>query len=184
MQDKRIKQKGFTLVELLIVVSLIAITTGISGDVILTLVRSYNKTRITNELEQVGTFSMAKIEKELQKGTSVSAPGLNSCGPTLTFTNEDALGATQTISYNIPQAGATIYNLNRTLNGGTVVPVIDKALVNVRVTNALTAFCLVQASPAVVRVKLNLEQNSAGGAGTSFSGNVVLEQTIVLRGTY
>ena len=46
------KQKGFTLVELLIVVSIIIIVVGVTGDIILSLVRSYSKTQITNEIEQ------------------------------------------------------------------------------------------------------------------------------------
>ena len=64
-------QAGFTLVELLIVVALVIISAGVTSDIILTLIRSYNKTRISNEIEQNGNFVILRLERELRDASNV-----------------------------------------------------------------------------------------------------------------
>lgn len=67
------KNAGFTLVELLVVVSILMISIGIAGDLILSVIRSYNKTKILNEIEQNGNYSISKISYDLRKATKLKA---------------------------------------------------------------------------------------------------------------
>ena len=174
--NKRNKTFGFTLVELLIVVSLIAITAGISGDIILSLVRSFTKTQVTNEIEQVGSFVISKMEKEMRSATSITSGG-STCSGTVTFVKDNSSGGADTIMYALSNG-----SMFRTLNGGSQQALLDHTLVNVRIENGNDIFCDLQDNPDVVRIRLVLEQ--ASGTGISVESKVVLEQTIVMRGTY
>ncbi len=169
------RSAGFTLVELLIVVSLIAITAGISGDIILSLVRSFTKTQITNDIEQAGSFVISKMEKEMRSATSITGGG--NCASSITFVKDNSTGGADTITYSLNNG-----SMFRSLNGGTSVALLDQNLANVRVENGNDIFCDIQDNPDVVRIRLVLEQ--ASGAGVSVESKVVLEQTIVMRGTY
>ncbi|HLD51190.1 hypothetical protein A3K34_01275 [candidate division WWE3 bacterium RIFOXYC1_FULL_40_10] len=64
---------GFTLIELMIVVVLLAISVGVTGDVLASLIRSYNKTQVLNEIEQQANFVRLKLDKELKGASNVTA---------------------------------------------------------------------------------------------------------------
>ena len=55
-------QGGFTLVEMLLVVFLLALTMGLTSDMLLSLIRSNTKTQVINEIEQQANFVSLKIE--------------------------------------------------------------------------------------------------------------------------
>ena len=67
--------KGFTLIELLLVVGLLALTVGITSDILLSIVRTYNKTQVTNEIEQQANFVSLKLEKEIRNAQTVTLEG-------------------------------------------------------------------------------------------------------------
>lgn len=182
-------EKGFTLIELLISISLLAITAGLTTDIILSLVRTYNKTRITNEIEQAGTIAMSKIEKELRVALTLDNPTQGSCDNVLIFhrkrLSDDAL---VTITYQIETAGASAGTLMRTEDDGTTsvtAPVLDSTQTNgIKLDHNSSEICVLnQSQPHVVMIDFNLLQ-AANTGGISFQGSVPLEQTIVLRGTY
>src|SRR3990167_7157761 len=84
---------GFTLVELLIVVALVIISAGVTSDIILTLIRSYNKTRISNEIEQNGNFVILRLERELRDASNVDTT--QSSSTKLVFTILNAAGRSE-----------------------------------------------------------------------------------------
>ena len=55
-------KKGYTLIELMLVIALLALTAGVTGDIIISLVRSYSKTQVANEIEQNAGFVSLKLE--------------------------------------------------------------------------------------------------------------------------
>lgn len=183
--NKKHKSAGFTLIELLIAISLLALAAGVTADILLTLVRSYNKTRITNELEQGGNVATTKIEKELRVGTTITSP-TSGCSDTLEFTKQGNFSDI-TIRYVIING-----NLTRSVDGSTPVPVIDSSQEGSIRLDSTSEFCVLTPNvapltqvdtPDVVYLKFDLVQSTASG-GVSFEGNVPLRQAIVMRGSY
>ena len=179
------EQKGFTLVELLLVVGLVALIAGFSGDIILSLVRSYNKTSTINEIEQVGNLAMGKLEKEL-KSASIVRNGIG-CSTTLDFSRKDPLVSNQTLDvvYTVTDNGSL--TRSETVSGnpvGSSVPVIDSSQLNVELpASDSNAFCVIQEHPHVITINFDLSESTLTG-GSTFTGNILLTQTVVLRGTY
>jgi prepilin-type N-terminal cleavage/methylation domain-containing protein len=198
VRKSEINQKGFTLLELLIAISLLAITAGVTGDIILSLVRSYNKTKITNEIEQGGNAALSKLEKELRVGTVLISPTPGNCSATLSFdrtkTNDPTNSADDVdiqVDYEVILSGANEGSLQRTetppSGAASTSFVIDSTIpggVRLDISSGSTTFCaLNQSDPYVVQTTVNLLQVATTG-GISFQGSVPLEQVIVLRGTY
>ena len=76
-------QKGFTLIEMLLVVLLLALTVGLTSDMLLSLIRSNTKTQVINEIEQQANFVTLKLEKELRDSMDASTGAQNSLVITL-----------------------------------------------------------------------------------------------------
>lgn len=67
-------QKGFTLIEMLVVIAIITIIGTISTQIILSLIRSNNKTNIQNEVRQNGAFVIDYLERDIRSASSVVVP--------------------------------------------------------------------------------------------------------------
>ncbi len=63
---------GFTLVELLVTVGLVLIIGTIGTSVIASILRSYNKAHIINEIEQNGNYVLSLMESQIRNAASVS----------------------------------------------------------------------------------------------------------------
>jgi len=173
------KQKGFTLIELLVVVSLIIVVVGVAGDIVVSLVRGYNKTQITNEVEQNANFTMAKLEKELQNAYEVTAIQSDS----ITFKREKSgvggIVTTETISYTVESAGSDIYYIARAVDGAAPV-----AVTNFLVVTASASFADISASASPKVIKIILTMSQVGSALPQFTQSTTLESTVIVRGSY
>lgn len=176
------KESGFTLVELLLVITLLAISIGVTGDIMVSLTRSYNKTTVLNEIEQQANFIGLKLEKELRNATNVIVSGAN--------TQMQFNYGTGTVCYNFSDG-----NLYRTESPAglcsfstadadalVATPTINQSLIGVNVACDPTCFSVSGTSPQVVDIAMTFSQ--ASGGGVSFSGNIVLHNTIVIRNSY
>jgi prepilin-type N-terminal cleavage/methylation domain-containing protein len=170
-------KRGFTLVELMIVVVLIAISVGVTGDVLTSLVRSYNKTQVTTEIEQQGNFVKLKLEKELRGARLVS-----STSNRLSFTNSSG----QQVSYEVTD-GVIL----RKVGSGNSNPITSKTVpggVSVSCTDECNPSCFVTVSsqgPTTVDVCFVMRQAStSSNLNSAFTGKTILRTTIVPRGTY
>ena len=178
----RDEQKGFTLLELLIVIALLTITVGVTGDIILSLVRSYSKTRVTNEVEQTGNLAMSKIEKEFRAALSVSSPALGDTGDELSFIRVID-GVEHTITYTVEVTGGLLRRED--INGTNIstAAIIDGE--ESAIKNPDTAFSLVQENPYVVKINFELRQGDSTLPETSpIASKIDLETTVVARGSY
>lgn len=181
--------KGFTLVELLIVVSLIIITVGVASDIVVIVVRSYNKTQITNEVEQNANFVLNKLEKELRNAVEVTHPSEGASDNEVTFVQALSDGTTETISYSVVDASdkfgadSDAFALGRNVDGGSFVALTNyTSPLGVNVDQGVTSFELVTSNPDTVKVTISLRQ--IGNPAVQFTQNTTLEKTIVVRGSY
>jgi len=188
MHYNKTNTKGFTLIELMIVVVLIAISVGVTGDVLTSLVRSYNKTQVTTEIEQQANFLKLKLEKELRGASNVTGGGesisfRNTLGEAITYTvkvgNFSSTGLVErkvVLGTNVSTEDVTSY----TVPGGANV---FCGSVGSASADCHSCFTLTPGTPARVDICLVMRQAS-GQQGTSFTGKTILRSTIVARGTY
>lgn len=186
MCDKMSENKGFTLIEILVVVALIIITVGVSGDIIVTLVRGYNKAKIVNEIETNANFVMMKLEKELRNGThveDVNGGSVGTCGRSIDFVKLEPDDSTSEIEYII-QANGSITRQSIQPAGNTYTLTNADPVTGVMADlSAPSQFCWISTNPDVVSINLVLRQTDVSG-NAIFTGDVELNSTIVVRGTY
>lgn len=178
------KPSGFTLIELLLVITLVSISIGVTGDILISLVRSYSKTTVINELEQQANFLGLKLEKELRNAANVS---ITNGGTRISF--EDS-SANVTICYNVANN-----NLYRTTTSGSctwstnnadalvATPEVGQTVGGIHMVCNTTCFTLLSSSPQVVDISLLFRQAQTAGS-TSFEGEIQIRNTVVIRNSY
>jgi prepilin-type N-terminal cleavage/methylation domain-containing protein len=64
-------KKGFTLIEVLVVIGVLTVVAGLGASIFSSLLRSYNKAHIVNELEQNGNFVLSIMEQQIRNAVDV-----------------------------------------------------------------------------------------------------------------
>lgn len=166
-------QKGFTLIEMLLVVLLLALTIGLTGDMLLSLIRSNTKTQVMNEIEQQANFVTLKLEKELR----------------------DALDAniveTNTLEISLRSGSKVYYRLNSNYLQRSIVaqagPYVDLTSRSnpggVAVSCSGDCFQITGTDPKVVKTNMLFNQIQAT-TGVTTTGEVKIESSIVIRSSY
>jgi prepilin-type N-terminal cleavage/methylation domain-containing protein len=176
------QSQGFTLVELLLVIALISISVGVTGDILVTLTRSYNKTAVLTEIEQQANFIGLKLEKDLRNATNVATA---SGGTEISFDLNGTLVCYRVISSgsytNIYRATGSCPVANST-NALLATPSITGTSIGLNMACTGTCFTVTGSNPQIADISMTFSQ--ATGGGSSFSGNVVLKNTIVIRNSY
>lgn len=174
---RNLGQAGFTLVEILVVVSILLVSIGIAGDLIISVIRSYNKARILNEIEQNANFVLSKISYDLKNARSldsVSASLLritDQTGTQIEYTIESS-----SITGNVP-AVTRKYG-----NGVREVMTNNDPTEGVAVSISASGFSQVSNTPPAVKSVLSISQGSSSLQGKSAESTTVFEKTEVLSG--
>ena len=172
--DMKKNQGGFTLVEMLLVVLLLALTMGLTSDMLISLLRSNTKTQVMNEIEQQANFVSLKIEKELRDSVDVKIPGGGMSGDSVELT----LRSGSTVTYRL-QGGV----LQRSTTAGSFVPITSNSSPGGVVVSGSPVFTITGSNPKVVKLNMLFSQ-AQSGAGASYKGSIKLEPSIVIRSSY
>ena len=144
------ENKGFTLVELLVVIALLGISIGVTNDILVSLVRSYNKTQIKNEVEQQANFVGLKLERELRSATGTTSTGYTN---TLTISKEGSVSVTYKLNGNKLQVenptGSTAVALTSSLGAGGV-----SVSCMLNMLTCSTCFSVVGTTPQTVKMHI------------------------------
>ena len=168
-------QRGFTLIGLLLVVSLLSVSVGVTSDILISLVRANTKTQVMNELEQQSNFISLKIEKELRDAKSVSFPESGTSDNSITFEKRDGTDIEYSLSSGVlTRKLGTADAQNLTSNSGPS---------GVVVSCPTGCFSISGTNPQVVNIHLEFKQ-AQGSAGASYSGSSVIDSSVVIRNTY
>lgn len=165
------RQKGFSLVEMIIYIAFFAVLSLVAMQATLTIMRSFYVIRLTQTINQSATVALERMSREIRNAYDVddvaSVFGVNP--GSLTLRTEDASGANTTIEFFVSN------NQLRIREGG-----VDKGVLlakNVTVTNLVFRDITTLHSRAV-KIEMTLRNTRAGD-----TRDLVLYDTIVLRGT-
>lgn len=65
------KQKGFTLVELLVVFGILALVGGMTGDIFIGILKGINKANVINEIKQNGNYVLNYMDRVVRNSSAV-----------------------------------------------------------------------------------------------------------------
>ena len=165
-------RNGFTLVELLVSIGLVLIIGTIGTSVIASILRSYNKAHIINEIEQNGSYVLSLMESQIRNAASVS--------PTS--------GTTQTLTIT-PQEGDPFIFSIANVGGIGVVRKDSEILTNndmktgVSVETAVSdSYFEVDGTKVQIVLKLTQAPNAPGRV--DYQAETTLQTTVIVRGGY
>ncbi len=68
-------QQGFTLIEILVVITIIGVLTGITADIFIQIVRGSNKANVVTEIKQNGDNILNQLERTIRNAEEITAMG-------------------------------------------------------------------------------------------------------------
>lgn len=165
---------GFTLIELLVVISLLGITAGIASDLILSVIRAYNKANIISEIEQSGSYAMSIIEQRVRDSESVVRPACESSSDSI-----EVLRGTESIVFSRSEySGIGVIEKD----GDPITNTTAQSGVNV--TNLSFSVSCSANAPPVVSIVMDLSNVGGTGVRKEFQASSTLRTTVSLRGAY
>ncbi|OGC38002.1 hypothetical protein A2V54_01095 [candidate division WWE3 bacterium RBG_19FT_COMBO_53_11] len=164
--------KGFTLLELLVVIGIISIIGVIAADIFSNVTRSYNKAEIINRVQSSGNKILAQMAEEIRNARRVVSPTLGSSGSSLVI--KDFSGSNVNFSFVSPDADDNGF-VSR--NG---VLISDNDFSNgVNVTSLV--FNVLNTSPVVIGITISLEQPLGVPGRIDFQAKTDLTTSVSLR---
>lgn len=173
--------RGFTLIEMLVVIAIIAIIGTMSTQIILSIIKSNNKTNIQNEVRQNGSYVIDSLERDIRSAISITnpvplvSPGAN--GTTLTLVNSDGTNTTYTCGNKA--AGSNGFfrrNGNDLLNGD-----LSSGVAVDNTAGKQCNFNVVNSNPLLVTVTFTLTQAINSPNRSDLSVSQSFETTVTLR---
>lgn len=181
---------GFTLIELVVVIGVLAIVTAIAGDIIVSTFRSYNKSDTVNRLEQNGNYALNLMAQRLRNAREVT--GVSSCGAGLfkelnitthaggheAFTLLGSVGGNGYIGYD--QTGFTDGTALTDYGGNDAVDVLYDTL---HCGEAGYSWFKVDTSDSsvVVTIQLHLRQSVDLPSRQDYQASTTLKTSVVVR---
>ena len=184
-------KRGFTLVELLVTVSVLLIAVGIAGDLIISVIRSYNKTRILQEIEQNGNYTIAKITHDFKNAIGATAPTDCSSGasPQITISDSDNEDITYSIETRNGSGGACSSGTCTTVMTRTYGSNAEEIMTNYDLRDGVdlaesAGFCTVSDDPLTVKIELTLTNgpDSLNSNSKSLQARTSFDTIVQLRG--
>ncbi len=161
---------GFTLLETLVVVSIVSIIAIFAVGVLSTVLNGGTKTAIISEIKQNGNYVMENMSRYIRNSLSISScPGNN----TLSLVQPD----NSTVIYTLLPADAS-NNKRIASNSATLTNSDRKNGVNVA---SLTFTCDTTISPATVTIDFTLTQGLGVSSGQQNQASETFHTTVSLR---
>ncbi|MDQ3098434.1 MAG: type II secretion system GspH family protein [bacterium] len=68
-------EQGFTLIEILVVIAIVGVLTGITSDIFIQIVRGSNKANVVTEIKQNGDNVLNQLERTIRNAEEITAMG-------------------------------------------------------------------------------------------------------------
>jgi prepilin-type N-terminal cleavage/methylation domain-containing protein len=109
IKHMKLKEKGFTLIEILVVIAIIGVIAGITSDIFVQVIKASNKANITTEIKQNGDSVLNQIDRLVRNADSVVFFGKRAYGA-LTF-SALSLASTQSCTNTIKATRDTTFDI-------------------------------------------------------------------------
>lgn len=183
MKQNRKLIPGFTLIEILVVIFMVAMIAVIGGDILISILRSSNKTNILNEISQNADFVLNSIEAIARNAKCTYYSGSN-----LVIIDE----YNQRNEFRLATEAIGGYNVGvvqkDTAGGGFFTLTNSNPVSGVNVVTANSSFNIINPDPtcaAVVNPLIEVTLNLTQGLGTSqridYKADSTFKRTIGLR---
>ena len=151
------QRKGFSLVEILVVVAVLGIAISVGSSLLMTILHSASKARVLTEVKQNGDYASNLMERSLRNARDIvdSCGGVSPCTDSyISFNNEDY----EAVVFSCEVDGDGINTIMRTIGGNT------ERLINniVQVVDCSSVFTIdfgtAGVSPDVITINFTLSQ--------------------------
>jgi len=168
-------KNGFTLVELLVSIGLVLIIGTIGTSVIASILRSYNKAHIINEIEQNGNYVLSLMESQIRNASSVACDGSSPCLKVNVTSQEGTV-----FSFEIDEVTVGIYTYGVVKRNSEIITNDD--------TTSGVAVVISESHFAVdgnkVTIVLKIRQAPGAPGRVDYQADTTLQTTVVVRGGY
>ncbi len=171
-------QLGFSLIEVVVYVSIFAMLSVVVINSYIVIVASFNRTQTNRDLQESGNTVMERISREIRQAKSVTVGNsvLGSTPGTLEMATTDSSGTAGTVRFVLSSGAVFIYN---TFNGNTLGTPIGN-LVGQNVT-ATSLIFRQMTTTAGTGVKVELTVRDSRGKEHKTEN---FYDTVMLRGDY
>lgn len=166
---KTLNSRGFTLIEMLVVVAIVGIVATISTQIVLSLIRSNNKTNVQNEVRQNGSYTIDLMERDIRAATEASS----NTSKDLTLANPD--GSSSVYTCALKQAGSNGF-INRNSN-----PLLNTDLSTGVAVSACSFTIAPNSNPQLITVNFTLTQAANSATRSDLTVSQTFETSVSLR---
>lgn len=167
----KVHPEGFTLLEMLVVISIVSVIAVFGVGVLSTVLNGGSKTAIISEIKQNGNYVMENMSRYIRNAISISScPGNN----TLSLVQPD----NSVVSFSVLSEDGVNFNNRIASNSSTLTNGDRKNGVNV--TN-LTFTCDPNLNPPVVTIDFTLTQGLGVGSGQQNQATETFHTSVSLR---
>ena len=172
-QTVKMKNQGFTLIELLVVVAILGVLAVTSSQIVVSVLRSQNKSAVENEVRQNGDFLINKFERDVRNAQTISPTGT-----TATTIELQQVGVASTIRW---RCAAT--QIQRQVGSAAWVDVVNThPVTGVRIDGACS-FIITSQEPHLVTFEFRLRQGASAPNRAEFQISVPFRTSVSVRGT-
>lgn len=164
-------KKAFTLVELVIYLSIVAVLLIVAGSFTWSIIKSDVKTGSHREIQQNGRLAMEKITRSIKAASEINSPNIGESGDflSLAMSNED-------LNPTVIELSDNEILLTQGVNGPYALTSDQVLVANLQFTNLSY-----EDTPGTVRVEMTLDYNNLG-LQTEYQASIDLTNTVSLTG--
>lgn len=171
------RNRGFTLIEILIVIALMAVLTGVGADLFINSLKAYQKSQIMNQLSQNGNYVMSTILNTARNADEIL---VNDTHSVLTITDE-GVDTVFTIKAGVQSVGV----VTKKVGGGN-----EETITNLSPTSGVdvvlgdSRFDVTTDPPQTLTVTLKIRQAPNTPLNRAYETAVTLTNSVIIRGEY